>query len=251
MWTTDSYFTIGKSHDVCQDYAAHNEQAIFVSDGCSSVPDTDIGARLLVQIAQQVLARYLKDNILPSYNELGAHVITRAQDACLQLQISDMCLYATLIVAFEYGEHLYVYMYGDGTVIHNDKTYSVVYSENSPYYLNYWTGNRTKEFDSLQQQVKILETDEVIDCKNITWKFNLKDTKAVLITTDGIDTFIGLDGTVDRRTVAEQLLDVKNLSPNFMKRRVKRMLKNFAAEETYNFDDLGVAAVFRVGDQNG
>jgi hypothetical protein len=52
---SDSYFTKGKTHKVCQDYAAagdskdwpHSAYAI-VSDGCSSSPDTDIGARRMV-----------------------------------------------------------------------------------------------------------------------------------------------------------------------------------------------------------
>ncbi|HYO91642.1 MAG TPA: hypothetical protein VEQ40_08400, partial [Pyrinomonadaceae bacterium] len=66
----DSAFLIGATHAVCQDYAVagngtpderaavSNLQAnpyVILSDGCSSSPDTDIGARLLVKAAEQVL----------------------------------------------------------------------------------------------------------------------------------------------------------------------------------------------------
>ena len=46
----DSYFSIGHSHDICQDYAAHSdaEPIAVMSDGCSGAPMTDWGARLLV-----------------------------------------------------------------------------------------------------------------------------------------------------------------------------------------------------------
>lgn len=48
----DSFFTQGKSHKICQDYARHvafSDVAVAaLSDGCSGSPDTDFGARLLV-----------------------------------------------------------------------------------------------------------------------------------------------------------------------------------------------------------
>ena len=51
-WRTDAFFSIGKTHMVCQDYArsgttrAGHPYAI-VCDGCSSSPDTDLGSRFL------------------------------------------------------------------------------------------------------------------------------------------------------------------------------------------------------------
>ena len=66
----DSAFRMGSTHAVCQDYAvasawtaaAHTDGAappprpyIILSDGCSSTPDTDVGARLLVKAAEPLL----------------------------------------------------------------------------------------------------------------------------------------------------------------------------------------------------
>ena len=50
MVYSDSYFKIGKTHLICQDYALHSEGHISLSDGCSSSPNTDIGSRLLCLI---------------------------------------------------------------------------------------------------------------------------------------------------------------------------------------------------------
>ena len=55
---TDSYFKIGKSHKVCEDYARAKEiphpylakeklPYAVVSDGCSGSEDTDFGSRLM------------------------------------------------------------------------------------------------------------------------------------------------------------------------------------------------------------
>ena len=64
----DSVFNIGATHAVCQDYViARSGETTFgspnagpyiiLSDGCSSSPDTDMGARLLVKAMDQTLIR--------------------------------------------------------------------------------------------------------------------------------------------------------------------------------------------------
>src|SRR5215203_2249321 len=54
---TDCFFNIGATHSVCQDYVVASPYLIL-SDGCSSSPDTDIGARLLVKAAERVCGKY-------------------------------------------------------------------------------------------------------------------------------------------------------------------------------------------------
>lgn len=62
--TPDAFFTIGKTHTVCQDYAhagfipGTDQAYAIVSDGCSGSPDTDFGSRFMVTAAIQVLAKY-------------------------------------------------------------------------------------------------------------------------------------------------------------------------------------------------
>ena len=56
MRHADSFFTIGRGHEVCQDYARSrsDEDGVHVAlaDGCSGSPDTDFGARFLVMAAE-------------------------------------------------------------------------------------------------------------------------------------------------------------------------------------------------------
>src|SRR5437868_4207156 len=61
---SDCAFQIGAAHTVCQDYAvAHSGVPAYaiLADGCSSSPDTDIGARLLVKAAQTVIDTLARD----------------------------------------------------------------------------------------------------------------------------------------------------------------------------------------------
>jgi hypothetical protein len=55
----DSYFEIGSTHQVCQDYAlayASDDFAYAImSDGCTSSLNTDIGARLVSVIARDAI----------------------------------------------------------------------------------------------------------------------------------------------------------------------------------------------------
>ena len=55
----NSTFSIGKNHIVCEDYALAYTGPIItyaiVSDGCSSSPDVDFGARCLAMSAKREL----------------------------------------------------------------------------------------------------------------------------------------------------------------------------------------------------
>lgn len=63
---SSSYFSIGSTHAVCQDYATHGNVAdgplthlayAFVSDGCSGSPNTDFGSRFMCQGFRWALER--------------------------------------------------------------------------------------------------------------------------------------------------------------------------------------------------
>lgn len=57
---SDCYFEIGHSHTICQDYALTGKindvlSYAIISDGCSSSPLVDVGARLLAHSAKEYL----------------------------------------------------------------------------------------------------------------------------------------------------------------------------------------------------
>ena len=61
---SDSYFEIGNTHMVCQDYALNGSSPdnrlhySIVSDGCSSSKHSEIGAQILCHVAQDCILTY-------------------------------------------------------------------------------------------------------------------------------------------------------------------------------------------------
>lgn len=66
MITTDSFFQIGTTHEVCEDYAVHGSDHVVVSDGCSNGGgpriDSDWGSRILCKCSQRFLPVLRRDH---------------------------------------------------------------------------------------------------------------------------------------------------------------------------------------------
>lgn len=124
---TDAWFAIGDTHVVCQDFAVAGHTAdgngfAVVCDGCSSSPDTDVGARLLAAAA----CIPLRQGQLPG-PEMGetvetvetvemAKIVEQAAHAAAMLQLPPHCLDATLLVALTDQHCCRVRVFGDGVV---------------------------------------------------------------------------------------------------------------------------------------
>jgi len=150
MIQTDAAFCIGETHAVCQDYAlaAPAEegapQAVLLSDGCSSSPHTDIGARLLAHQVQHDLSRFARRFALCPDGEppratadaLVERSYRRAVRLAWRLGLPDGCLDATLLglVAIP-GETdgasptLYTLFYGDGVAVYGRRDGTLVVLE--------------------------------------------------------------------------------------------------------------------------
>lgn len=159
---SDSAFAIGYSHAVCEDYALHrwDEHVAILSDGCSSSPDTDWGARLLCRAAlQEVQEARQRDKV---FQELQAEpdpvpdslkrffdlelvdIILKANEWRESLGLPSAVLDATLgLVRVTASQQIEVLLAGDGVVAarRRDGTgldYWVVdCSLNAPTYLSY------------------------------------------------------------------------------------------------------------------
>jgi hypothetical protein len=149
MIQTDAAFSIGETHAVCQDYALattaeEGAQAALLSDGCSSSPHTDIGARLLAHQVQHDLSRFARGFALCPDDEppqsiaeaLVERTYRRAVRLAWRLGLPDGCLDATLLglVAIP-GEtdgtphSLYTLFYGDGVAVYGRRDGTVVILE--------------------------------------------------------------------------------------------------------------------------
>jgi len=116
------YSIKGKNKEFNQDYFLIKNNKFFISDGCSSVPYSDLGSRMLVHGAsvEQTL-----DVILDSADNLG-------------LEPESLC--ATLLSGEVDEWGISLKMEGDGVVIWKEKDcekllfYEVKFQGNAPYY---------------------------------------------------------------------------------------------------------------------
>jgi serine/threonine protein phosphatase PrpC len=268
MIQTDTFLRIGKSHQVCEDYIISGDlptKYIILADGCSSSKDTEMGARILCHLAKQFLL-YRKDNYkFPQldYDEMGLWIIHNAELSAMQLGLSRSCLNATLIIAYEFNNDYYVYMYGDGVVILQDergaiKYIKIEYSKNAPFYLSYRINpENMDEFHKLGQDL-IFEsnvTGDITPYQNkyaydfkTQWMFPCKWHPTMLICSDGIVSFQKDTEIQNIMPVSKDFLAYKSTKGEFLRRRLKRALKIYEENGIHHIDDLSVGA-FRYEDK--
>src|SRR6185295_20387035 len=113
----DSTFMIGTTHSVCQDYAlannASNASNVIVTDGCSTSPDTDIGARLLVRAASQLLSNQHSADVVALHKEAARLALEWTRDIGLQPESVDV----TLLTAHLHDGEVIVGASGDGLIL--------------------------------------------------------------------------------------------------------------------------------------
>jgi hypothetical protein len=165
---TNSTYSIGKDHVVCEDYALDYTGLIIayaiVSDGCSSSPEVDFGARCLAMSAKRELRRN------PDMLFDGKDAIANAQRVTdVFPYLSPQFLDATLLVAcINDKNHLTVYMYGDGVMVHRKQNgivaVHVQLSSGAPDYLSYHLDPLRKqaymELENNKKEVIIRENDK-------------------------------------------------------------------------------------------
>ena len=279
MLNADRYFYIGKTHDVCEDFAVAGSIAYadpinyvyaILCDGCSSSKDTDIGARLLAKVAERLL--------LP-YSSL-TNEIDSAAKVCFDLNLNSSCLDATLlkVTAFDTGKHCkwYASCIGDGTIIkiRNDNKIEITdieYKSGAPYYLSYKL-DREREKGYIKTYGLERTITKYIFNQSLTWESvsnPVIDTKGIpyiedgyfddseegyhtiLTTSDGIHSFqekIITDTSVVNHQmgierILPELLDFKGYNGQFIARRMKRFMKDSAKWNWSNLDDLSMAGV--------
>ena len=194
----DSYFEIGSTHQVCQDYAlasASDDIAYaIVSDGCTSSKDTDIGSRLLTIAARDALnylilrqksqpgvdKKLFMNNFVITLKEL---VIKKCIEIRASLNVNVNAFDATLLIALVYpGYRPLLVGWGDGNFIVKYKnvvvrTMSISYDLNMPYYLSY---RMSYEKDQLYRQVQSgeyhiddnIQTKGLLRSSYIPWENN-------------------------------------------------------------------------------
>ena len=275
----DSAFQMGSTHAVCQDYAvagtctaaAHGDGEVapcrpyvILSDGCSSSPDTDVGARLLVKAAERLLRASggpHADGLAGLHAEAARLALSWAELLGLRPQAVD----ATLLTAHLDGEELIVGCSGDGVVCLQTAdgaldAYAVSYPDGYPAYPAYAhqparlraladAGRARKEVTRLRAATagERLRQDGVSDGGGLTEVFAVKAAghRFAALLSDGVQSFLhsGRAEAIPLESVLPELVSFKNTRGAFVGRRVMGFLKDCQRKGWRHGDDLSLAAL--------
>jgi hypothetical protein len=280
---------MGSSHAVCQDYAlagallppAHSEGLdpspgpyVILSDGCSSSPDTDIGARLLARAAERLLRGDGEPQTLctaETHREAARLALSWAGLLGLRPQAVD----ATLLTARLEGDELVVGCSGDGVVCLQTWTgelevYSINYPSGYPLYPAYAhqpgrllaleaAGSSCKEVRRFRSaaagdELRLCDTSGG-DSPTEVFNVAAADYRCVALFSDGIHSFYHTGPTctggrvqpVPLESVLPDLVSFKSTRGSFVGRRLTRFLKDCQRRGWRHADDLSIGALHAGG----
>lgn len=279
----DIAFVMGSTHAVCQDYAAAGACAaaapaggagspprpyVTLSDGCSSSPDTDTGARLLVKAAERLLRESggaHADGLAGLHAEAARLALSWAELLGLRPQAVD----ATLLTAHLDGDELVVGCSGDGVVCLQTAdgaldAYVVSYPAGYPVYPAYAhqparlrtladAGRARKEVTRLRANSagERLRTERVSGGGALTEVFavNAAGYRFAALLSDGVQSFLhpARAEAVPLESVLPELVSFKNTRGAFVGRRMNGFLKDCQQKGWRHGDDLSLAALYLGG----
>lgn len=273
MIHTDSFFCIGKTHSICQDYTEHGKDYIVISDGCSGSPESNIGSLLMCRAAKLFLDKHPKID----HSSFCNNVIAGAYTYSKALELQEDSLNATLIsvVADDIGFRSTVA--GDGVVAmrvkHKPNLWHIneyVFPSGAPYYLRYTLDPEDHYAYIKQFGTKFLVHNYYLDLDNpncftegspselyklgpclTTQFYDIYD--AIAIFSDGVSSFQKSVVTSTSKTtesipllhILAKLLNFKNYNGSFVQRRCKTAFQQFIKDGWANIDDFSMAVIFR------
>jgi hypothetical protein len=261
--SADASFDIGRSHRICEDYAVAgpgpNGSFAVVSDGCSSSPDTDFGARLLAAAA----ASDLRGGTLDPKRALAT-----AAEAASVVGLDEHALDATLMCAHQRGNSIAVAVTGDGVVAAVTHTgiieaWVIRHPTGAPAYLSYHLNPRRlvaylsehdrREIEELFAGHRFrVEAAPVTD--DYVWRLSLPAWRyrVVALVSDGASSFVSDAGPVPVGDVLSHLLDFKVYKGAFVQRRLRKFLRLECRQRNWHHeDDVALAAIHPTAPHEG
>lgn len=246
MLHIDAHFARGRSHTVCQDYAAVGPGVAVVCDGCSGAPDSDVGARLLAHAAVRAPPTALADGSW----------IQRTEAARELLGLGVAALDATCIVARASEQAIEVTMFGDGVVAARrlDGALSIIevsFAQSAPPYPSYGLSDvRRQAYDRSGLGNPIVRetgpAPRVLAAPSrLSWRFPRAEWASVLVGSDGLAAFRQRDQTL---APASDVVPALFRYPSSRGRFVTRRLRKYLAKEApscglHPEDDVAIAAL--------
>jgi hypothetical protein len=241
-----------KSNHPCQDYvyAFHkdNEVIVKLSDGCSSSPDTDIGARIAVHNRYE--AQALCDLLRQPYKCLDVTLLTlevSRHHELDQVRIKFECVGDGFFAMKLKGEDPYLT--------------KVEFIANTPYYISHSIlpsyaaalhdlrdehGNPkdNKRFCVSTYDNEVKYIDHELEIIYDSW-WNISDIEWVAIFSDGITKFKNLatDQFLDPYEVMLEATNIQVWNGTFLNRRINKMLKKYHSQGIITEDDLSMGVI--------
>lgn len=265
-------FAIGRTHRVCQDYAVagagEGSAFVLLADGCSSSPDSDIGARLVVKAAWCLLP----DPSATSADWDAYHdaVIRRAARAAQCMDLRSDCLDATLLTITAAGGAFTACCHGDGVVALGRRdgrieVCAVSYAAGYPGYPSYrLDAARHSRWETQPGNEKCitrwtLGADDAVDeatCLSRrpyeTWTGTADEYRFAAVLSDGVHSFTETCETDTTRSprpvplteILPPLLAFRGSQGQFVQRRVTAFFKDCAARRRSHADDFSLGVVW-------
>lgn len=261
----DSHFSMGSTHDVCQDYAVSrcddNRVIACVSDGCSSSPMSDIGSRLWCVSA---LRNFSKGGCIHD-------LVSDSLRYFVGLGLSEMfplCMDATLGVIVQSGKTADIFLAGDGVIIERYKDGSLFISNfqsekigsgDAPAYPSYLFDFDRLDFylDKVVSPRRLLYrsgySEDLLVKKYVPDSFfwherrDLSKYSHIIICTDGIRSFFGGDMNnpviIDYNNVIEEMVENIGCGNAFVRRMVNILKRKSKKNGWRHYDDLGICGI--------
>lgn len=272
---SDSFFEIGSTHKVCEDYATSGvvdgRCYGIISDGCSSSADTDIGSRLLVKSLEQTIHN---SHCVESCKEALVSSIYVAQAAAKIIGLPNHALDATLGFIIEGHNCMHVALQGDGVIVYKDRDgiwiRVIEYDQNAPCYLSYRLDNgRQERYSANCHGFRVWAGYFPVEDPGIrpdnpypfspmqTFCSNVYGAEWVAIFTDGLGSFKESFASAPFINPAEMVpyfTSFKNTNGEFVKRRCRKAMKEIASSFSNgewcveHNDDFAMACIHKKDD---
>lgn len=266
----------------CQDHALccmeNTSRLIVVSDGCSTGGLTDIGSRIITCATIMAFRLYADIGDMDPLSKRLPHVMLNqirvmAQSNKNMMGLVNKDLYATCVYALMTPTGGFVHVLGDGCVILKFSDGSIIaytyeWQNNTPCYPIY-EGEDLKKFIAVHKQFE--EGDKSLTINKImispegavvsessflpimevfgghvipvTSEMIESGLECIAICSDGVESFVEKDRKIPSEEIIKQVVAFKNLNGDFVKRRLTRLLADYAKVEIRPYDDFAVAAI--------
>jgi hypothetical protein len=263
---TDCAIKIGTTHQICQDYAYAGSNFVILADGCSSSPETDIGARLITLAARMSVTQFRSLADAKRYYETS---IRMAAYWATQMQILEQSLDSTLVTLHDVDDQILATLYGDGFLAWRTgeilNVFEVSYKANYPNYPSYILApgrlknmppNNKMVVDHFQIGPTGISRPEFKWVDEMQHGFFYKSIPKegvdfVAVITDGAKSFFTQEQSetgkqnvnLEVENVMADLIGFKNLQEGFVQRRLQRFEKDALKKNLRHYDDLSIGAI--------